>query len=116
MTDQPTTTPTPARTLNEVDAAFLASQKRQHEISSILNSPTTQALMRAVREDGNVTWLEFLREVRAEHLADYLGEDGEPDMDRVRETVDRVFYRTASTTYRGGVTFQRHPKNRPPRG
>lgn len=99
------------------EAAWRVSQDRSHEISRILNSESTRALMRAVRDDDNIDWLEFLREAGGAHgLADHLTPTGEPDLERVRATVDRVFYRHSETEYQGGVTFKRYPKNRPPRG
>lgn len=99
------------------EAAWHASQARSHEISRILNSASTRALARAVADDDNIGWLEFLREAGGAHgLADYLTPDGAPDLDRVRATVDVVFHRYSETEYQGGVTFRRHPKNRPSRG
>jgi hypothetical protein len=98
------------------NAAWLVARDRSHEITRILNSESTHALQRAVREDDNVDWREFLREAGgALKLADYLTADGQPDLDRVRETVDRVFHRDSETEYAGGMIMRRFPKNRPPR-
>lgn len=57
----------------------------------ILSSHGARVLRQVIRDDGNgIEWLEFLREVGAEHLPDYLTDDGEPDMNRIRATLDRL--------------------------
>jgi len=90
------------------------SHDRVRKIDEAWGSPEAQKIREVVREDGNVDWAEFVKFCGGIlEVVQMVDEYGLPDTDRIIPKVDELFNKDSEKEFQGGVTFRRHPRNRP---
>jgi hypothetical protein len=89
-------------------------RERAHQIDMAWQSTEAQKIRDVIRADGNVDWPDFVKHVGGIlEAVTMVDEYGLPDTDRIIPKVDELFHKDSEKEFQGGVTFRRHPRNRP---